>query len=134
MSSDADRHLGALDPLDLGGQPPGEMVAAVRDPDQHDVRRALVPLDDLVGDPGERAAHVLGVEELRSSYGNAPSGMRGGVWVARHLLLPSRPRGTGLKGEEPLGSSIHAAPAAPLPWRFPIIKQEKGWIWLEKSS
>ena len=63
---DPDRHRGALDPLDLGGEPPREVVAAVRDAHQDHVVGALVPLDDLVGDAGQRPPDVVGVQELPS--------------------------------------------------------------------
>ncbi|MEO8476597.1 MAG: hypothetical protein ABI572_06040 [Actinomycetota bacterium] len=48
------------------------MVAAVRDADKDDIGRALVALDDLVSDTGERAADVLGVEQLGAQTATPP--------------------------------------------------------------
>ena len=72
----ADRHVRALDPGDLGGEAPRQVVAAVRDPDQRQPAGALVSLDDLVGDAGERPADVVGVEQL-PTHENAPLRVRG---------------------------------------------------------
>ena len=68
------------------------------DPHQDQVVRALVALQDLVGDPGEGRRTSAGVQQLRRSYEKRPPGARGALAVVRHLSLPSRPRGTGLKG------------------------------------
>ena len=43
---------------DLLGETRGEMVAAVRDPDEHEPVDAGLALGDLVGDAGERPADV----------------------------------------------------------------------------
>ena len=48
------------------------MVPPGGDPDEGDVGRTLVALEDLVGDPGERPADVLGVEELRTHTATPP--------------------------------------------------------------
>ena len=69
----AHRHRGALDALDLGGEPGREVVAAVRDAHEHDVIGALVALDDLVGDAGEGAANVVGVEQRARHAGHGPA-------------------------------------------------------------
>jgi hypothetical protein len=52
-----------LDAFDLGRETSREMVAAVRDADEHEVRGTLVALDDLVGDARQRSPDVVGVEQ-----------------------------------------------------------------------
>src|SRR5439155_18752410 len=57
---------GDLDPLDapdLDGQAPGQVVPPGGDPRQHQPTGALVPLDDLVGDPGDGPADLAGVHQ-----------------------------------------------------------------------
>ena len=94
---DADRDLRVLDLGDLTGQAEGEVVPAIGDPHEHQAVDPF-PLDDLVGDPGERPSHVVGGEDPAHT-GTPP---RAGE-EARKLCcigwLPSRPHGTGLKGE-----------------------------------
>jgi hypothetical protein len=49
------------------------MVAPVRDADQHEVRGAVVALDDLVSDAGERSTDVVGVEDRpRDAHATVP--------------------------------------------------------------
>ena len=57
---------GTVDPferLDRGGEPVGEHDAPRVEADEHDVVGAVVALDDLVRDAGERPAQVRGVED-----------------------------------------------------------------------
>ena len=70
----------ALDRGDLGRQPLGDVDAARADADEHEAVRALVALEDLVGDAGEGPLHPLCVEHeaLRWCHGEkkAPSSPR----------------------------------------------------------
>src|SRR5262249_14329827 len=58
-----DRDLGALDLGDLRGDPSGQVDAAAGDAEQDEVAGALVALEDLVGDTGQRPGDVTGVED-----------------------------------------------------------------------
>ena len=55
----AERHLRALDGLDLLGQALGEQVAARHDADERDVARALVGLEDLMRDARQRPLDLV---------------------------------------------------------------------------
>ena len=59
---------------------------------------ARVPLDDLVGDPG-RARAGRRRDPASGAHTERPPSRRGGAQVVPHRWLPSRPHGTGLKGE-----------------------------------
>ena len=107
---DADRDGHGLYPIDLGCQPPSQVVAPGRDPHQDQAPRTLVPLEDLVGDAGDRAADLARVEQPPAlderRHGRCirqketPRGCRGASWsVLKPSRLPSRPHRTGLKGE-----------------------------------
>ncbi len=54
QASQVDAH--PLDPLDLVHELLGEQIAAGHDADEREVLNALVLLDDLVSDTGDRAA------------------------------------------------------------------------------
>ena len=58
----ADRHRDALDLLDGRRQALGDRQTPGVEADEEDVAGAVVALDDLVGDPGERPPQVVGVE------------------------------------------------------------------------
>ena len=73
---DPDRHLRPLDPTDLIRQPARQIVATVGDADQHHVCRALVSLQDLVSDPGERPPDVVGLHDLGAQKGTPPRASR----------------------------------------------------------
>jgi hypothetical protein len=60
-----DRHLGAGDFVDRGGQPPGEGHAAGADADEGQFVDAAVALDDLVRDAGQRPRHAQRVDYER---------------------------------------------------------------------
>ena len=66
----SDRDLDALDRGDLPREAEGEVVPSVGDPDEDEAVRAFA-LDDLVGDPREGAAHVVGTED-RAHTGTPP--------------------------------------------------------------
>jgi hypothetical protein len=66
----AHRDLHALDLCDLPREAHGEVVAPVRDPDEDEAVGPLT-LDDLMGDPGECAADVVGAED-RAHTGTPP--------------------------------------------------------------
>src|SRR5207245_2819796 len=106
-----DRHGGALDPFDLGGKPPSQVVPASRDADQDDPTRAAIALHDLVGDARHGALDVGIVHESsplderghrRPPTGAAqketPRGVRG---ARRYCISVSLPGLTGpdLKGK-----------------------------------
>src|SRR5207244_13168509 len=55
---------GAVDARDLGGQPLGEGDAAGAEPDEREILRAGVPLEDLVRDAGQRTIEGPIVENL----------------------------------------------------------------------
>jgi hypothetical protein len=94
----ARRDLPPLDLAQLGRQPPGQGHPASVDADHHQPVGALVPLDDLVGDPDQRPLDVGGVQHHRRpghQQRPQPTG-RGGV--RQHSIsswLPSRPHRTG---------------------------------------
>ena len=96
---DAHGDLHAFDALDLAGQAAGQVVAAVGDADQHDALDAAIAFDDLVGDAGEGAADVV---RLHDSPAHTPTPPRAGEEACMNRIgrLPSRPHGTGFKGEE----------------------------------
>ena len=114
----AHRHRGAFDALDLCGETPSEVVAAVGDTHQRDVAGALVTFDDLVGDAGEGTPDVVGVEqraaheartrpaERSREMATPPRACEEARMGRASFSLPSRPRGTGLKGEELLLARI----------------------------
>ena len=54
---------GAVDARDLGGQPLGEGDAAGAEPDEREIFRAVVPLEDLVRDAGQRTIEGPIVED-----------------------------------------------------------------------
>ena len=58
-----DRH-GVLEPFDLGGESVGNPRAPTLQADEHDTIEPMVALGDLVGDAGDRPAHVVGAEHL----------------------------------------------------------------------
>ena len=66
----ADRDLDALDRGDLPRESQGEVVPSVGDPDEDEAVRPFA-LDDLVGDPREGTAHVVGAED-RAHTGTPP--------------------------------------------------------------
>ena len=94
---DADRYLCALDRSDLAGEAEREVVAPVGDADQD---QALGPLalHDLVSDPGKGSAHVVRAEDPAHT-GTPPRAGEEARRLYRIGWLPSRPHGTGLKGE-----------------------------------
>ncbi len=53
-----------LEALDLTGQRLGDPGPAALQADQHHAVEAVVALGDLVGDAGQRTAHVVGTEYL----------------------------------------------------------------------
>ena len=59
----ADRHLDPFEGGDGLGQPLGHHDAPGVEADQHDVVSAVVPLDDLVCDPGDGPFQVVGLED-----------------------------------------------------------------------
>src|SRR6476619_6936985 len=75
-----------------------QIVPAIRDPHEDHVGGALVALQDLVGDPGEGAPDVVGLHDLGAQKGTPPRASREADVLACKFSLPSRPRGTGLKG------------------------------------
>ena len=62
----ADRDVVPLDRGDPLGDPPGQRHAAAGDAEQHQVAGALVALEDLVGDAGQRPRDVAVVEDRPS--------------------------------------------------------------------
>ena len=108
----AERHLRALDGLDLLGQALGEQVAARHDADERDVARALVGLEDLMRDARQRpldlvCVHADGLDRscvvhthpflTSSAYrrtcsppGSAPAPAMPGVRVAPELAASAR--------------------------------------------
>ena len=78
---DADGQPHALDPLDLAGEPPGEVVPAGGDPDEREALGALVPLEDLVRDPRDGAADLLLLHQARGH--ERPPGERRAGWRGR---------------------------------------------------
>jgi len=72
----AGRDVDAFDLTDALREPVGEDDAAGRDAQQQEVLRALVGLEDLVGDAGERPADGVGVENDALVGGNGRSGTR----------------------------------------------------------
>jgi hypothetical protein len=90
------RHRDAFDALDLGGEPVREVIASVRDAHEHHAVRAFVTLDDLVGDAGEGAADVVGVEQRArhpdtgavAEPGTPAQDAGQGPWVERHVHIP----------------------------------------------
>jgi len=98
----ADEKLHALDALDLAGEPPREVVAPGRDPDQHDALGTVVALEDLVRDARDRPPDLALVQQLGGAHQNeTPRRLRGRAPMSNCMFprLPSRPRRTGLKGE-----------------------------------
>ena len=81
----AERHLGAGQLADQGVQALGEQRAAGVDADQGEALGARVLLDDLVGDPDQRAPQLIALEHD----------------LLAHHFAPSWPLWTGLK--EPTG-------------------------------
>src|SRR5581483_10096959 len=85
----ADRHPGALDPLDLRRKTAGKLISARGDPDQHQTLRALVALEDLVRDPGDRPADLDPVEEPDGAHQNeTPSRARGRACIVAIVTAP----------------------------------------------
>ena len=64
----AHRHLGALEPVDRGGDPAGDGQAPRVEADEDDVVRAMVALDDLVRDAGVGPAEIVGVEHAGAEH------------------------------------------------------------------
>jgi hypothetical protein len=94
---DPDRDLDPFDLGDLAGQAEGEVVTPVGDPDE-DQSLGPLPLDDLVGDPRERPSHVVGAQDPAHQR-TPPRAGEEARRLCRIGWLPSRPHGTGLKGE-----------------------------------
>jgi hypothetical protein len=86
---DADRHVGAGDLVDGGGQAPGQRHAAGADADEGQLLDAAVALDDLVGDAGQRPRHADGVDHQR--HAKPPQG--GARPPAAQQWRPERPGG-----------------------------------------
>ena len=61
-------HLDRLEARDRGADTAGERDAARVHADEHRVRRAVVALDDLVGDTGDGPAQVGGVEDTGAKH------------------------------------------------------------------
>ena len=78
----------ALEPLDRLGQTARDGDAPRVQADEHDVGRAVVPLDDLVRDAGVGAAEVVGVEDLRPQRKQMAPG--GGRWVRASVVVVAR--------------------------------------------
>src|SRR6266542_4464648 len=105
----SDRHHDALDALDLRGQAPGQVVAPGGDAGQDDPSGSLVPLQDLVGDPGERSSHLPFVQkasvldEVRHPEGpdetRTPRGCRGAYAYVNPLVSLPGLAGPDLKGK-----------------------------------
>ena len=91
--------------LEPGGQAARQRHPAGRDAEQHHLLRAPGPLDDLVGDPGQRPAdlglfqHGLAVPG-DGAGGPVPGRLRARRWPGAHASPgpPFPPHGTGLKG------------------------------------
>ena len=62
------RGLDRLERRDRGGDPARERDPARVEADEHDVVGAVIALDDLVRDAGQRAAEVGGVEDVRAQH------------------------------------------------------------------
>ena len=89
----ADRHGDRLEAGEGVSDTAGEGHASRVQPHEHHVRRAVVPLGDLVRDARQRPLEVGGVEDRRPAYETAPPG-------SRHLVprvvvgrMPGRVRG-----------------------------------------
>src|SRR5207237_9526162 len=96
VEGDVDRAKGGCDAgtlFDEAAQALRERHAAGVDADERDLVEVGVPLDDLVGDPGERPGEAVLVQE----------GLPGAADRRRHAT-PFRPSWTGLKGLGPRAS------------------------------
>ena len=84
-----DRH-GVFDAGDLGTEEFGEPDAALLDPDERHAVETTIAFDDLVGHPGDGAAHVVGSEHQLG----ARLPLRAAEVVSSHVSPPCEPHGT----------------------------------------
>ena len=109
----ADGDRAALDGGDALGQPAGQRHATGRDAQQDEVVGALVALEDLVGDAGQRPVDVGGLEHRRGRAAGAQHG-RPSHWTGRagrHGRTDLLPRLSGrvVKGCRPVGQPTRAS-------------------------
>ena len=96
-----------------GGQAVGELDAAARDAEQHEVVGALVVLEDLVRDAAQGPGHVAGGEHLtpgRDARVAVGCPVRAGWTRPRPDLLPCL---TGRSLKDVVGASLYPARVGP---------------------
>ena len=95
---DPDRDGRPLDPADLRGEAPGQVVTPIGDAHERHVLHALVALADLVGDPGQRAPDVDGLHHRGAHTRTPPRPQPGGAVVCVHWHSLPGLTGPALKG------------------------------------